>query len=204
MRVFRGFLPMVGLILILACTPHKSIFVLIPDPSGKVGRIIVSNDTGEVTLTTAGATVEIVDGKIKPQPQKSISPQAIDATFHDAIKSRPKSSVRYTLYFKHGISELTESSQRSLIQIVNRVIAAINDCGGCDILVIGHTGTNGSDAFNETLGLARAKNMAEKLIDLGIPPDRTDVISHGEKNRFISTADSMSEPRNRRVEVIVR
>jgi outer membrane protein OmpA-like peptidoglycan-associated protein len=195
---------MVGVMMILACTPHKSIFVLIPDPGGKVGRITVSNETGAVTLTTAGATAEIADGKITPHVQKSISPEAIDATFHDAIKSYPRSSVRYTLYFKHGISELTESSQRSLTQIVNRINAAINDCHGCDILVVGHTDTNGSDAFNEKLGLARAKKMAEKLIDLGIPPDRTGVMSHGEKNLFISTADSVPEPRNRRVEVIVR
>ncbi len=162
MRVLRTFLPVVvGMLVISACTPHKSIFVLIPDPGGKVGRIIVSNETGEVALTTAGATVEIADGKIKSQPQKSISPQAIDATFRDAIKSCPKLSVRYTLYFKHGISELTETSKRSLIQIVNRINAVINDCHGCDILVVGHTDTNGSDAFNEKLGLARAKKMAE-------------------------------------------
>jgi len=204
MKLPRSFLPVVGMLMLAACAAPRNIFVLIPDPGGKVGQIIVRNDAGQQTLTTAGAVVEVKDGQTSPQRRKTLTSHEIQTIFQDAIESHPGSSVRYILYFKHGVSELTESSRMNLTQIVNQIIEAVNDCSSCDILVVGHTDTTGSDGYNLRLGLERARTIVQKLIDLGISADQTAVASHGEKNLFISTSDNMLEPRNRRVEVIVR
>ncbi len=212
MKRLRSYLPFIGLLIIVACaapklknsSDPKNIFVLIPDLSGKTGKIIVKNDAGEQTITSPGAVVEVKNEQTSPQQQKSLTNPEIEAIFEDAIRSRPGSSVHYILYFKHDIPELTESSQKTLSQIANRIIKAVNDCRSCDILIIGHTDTTGTDSYNLKLGLARARLIADKLIELGISSDRTDITSHGEKDLFISTLDNVLEPRNRRVEVIVR
>lgn len=211
MKFLRFLLPIFLLILVACAAPKpktipdpKNIFVLMPDPGGKMGEIVVKNDAGEQTITTPGAVVEVKDGQTSPQHRKSLTSHEIQTIFKGAIESRPGSSVHYILYFKYGISELTESSQISLAQLAYQVIKAVNDCRSCDILVVGHTDTSGSDAHNLKLGLARARAIADKLFELGISSDRTDIASHGEKDLFISTLDNVLEPRNRRVEVIVR
>ena len=206
--------PMIGLLILSACAAPKirisndpdpkNFFVLIPDLSGKTGQIIVKNDAGEQTITSPGAVVEVKNRQTLPQQQKSMTTSEIEAIFKDAIKSRPQSSVRYILYFKHELSELTESSRKSLPWIVNRITKAVNKCRSCDILIVGHTDTTGTDMHNLALGLERAQVIANKLIELGIPSDQMDITSYGEKDLFISTLDNVLEPRNRRVEVIVR
>lgn len=205
-------LSIIGLLILSACAAPKlknssgpkNIFVLIPDLSGKTGQIVVKNDAGEQTITSPGAVIEVKDDQTSPQRKKSLTTPEIKAIFKDAIRSRPGVSVRYIFYFKHDIPELTDSSQKSLNQMANRIIKAVKDCQVCDILIVGHTDTTGTDAHNLKLGLARAQLIADKLIESGVSFNQVDIVSHGEKNLFIATSDNVLEPRNRRVEVIVR
>ena len=46
--------------------------------------------------------------------------------------------------------------------------------------------------------------MRDILIGLGVGPDIIRIFSHGEGNPLIPTPDDVPEPRNRRVEVLVR
>ena len=57
---------------------------------------------------------------------------------------------------------------------------------------------------NDRLSAQRAERMKLHLIDIGIPADRIHVAGRGERELLIRTPDSVDEPRNRRVEIIVR
>ncbi len=202
----------IGLLILSACAAPtlknssnpKNIFVLIPDLSGKTGQIVVKNDAGEQTITTPGAVVEVKDRQTAPQREKTLTSHKIESIFKAAMESRPGLSRRYILYFEHDIPELTASSRKSLPQVTGRIIQAANACPSCDILIVGHADTTGTDEHNLKLGLARARVISEELAENGIPAERMDIVSHGEKNLFIATPDNVLEPRNRRVEVIVR
>jgi len=203
MKLPRSFLIVAGMLMMAACGAPKNIFVLVPDPGGKVGQITIRNDTGQQTLTTAGAIVEVKNVQTAQQQRQPLTSHKIQTIFQDAIGTRPRSSLRHILYFEYKLSRLTESSKKNFTQIANRIIVAVNDRNPCDIRVVGHTDTTGSDEYNTRLGLARARKIAQKLIELGILSDQIDVASHGEKDLFIPTSDNTLEPRNRRVEVIV-
>jgi outer membrane protein OmpA-like peptidoglycan-associated protein len=52
--------------------------------------------------------------------------------------------------------------------------------------------------------MERAEAMRMILENLGVAKDIIQVSSHGEGNPLVPTEDEVSEPRNRRVEVLVR
>jgi outer membrane protein OmpA-like peptidoglycan-associated protein len=52
--------------------------------------------------------------------------------------------------------------------------------------------------------MKRARAVKTLLEEEGVDFERLETDSHGEGNPLIETADNVAEPRNRRVEVIVR
>ena len=73
-----------------------------------------------------------------------------------------------------------------------------------DISVIGHTDTAGDKEYNFELSKRRAIAVKNLLVKQGVIKNFIKTTSHGEKNPLIKTGDNVIEPRNRRVEVIVR
>ena len=68
----------------------------------------------------------------------------------------------------------------------------------------GHTDRVGSVADNDRLSLQRAEAVRAMLIQRGINSSFLRAVGRGEREPLIPTADEQAEPRNRRVEVIVR
>jgi len=54
------------------------------------------------------------------------------------------------------------------------------------------------------LSRQRAEVVRKALIARGIPPEDVVAIGRGKRNLLVLTADSVAEPRNRRVEILVR
>jgi outer membrane protein OmpA-like peptidoglycan-associated protein len=73
-----------------------------------------------------------------------------------------------------------------------------------DVLVVGHTDTTGGRATNFALGLRRATSVRNLLRQTGLDAGSIDVVSHGESEPLVPTADGIFEPKNRRVEITVR
>lgn len=72
------------------------------------------------------------------------------------------------------------------------------------LYVQGHTCNIGSESYNETLGLQRAKKVAEVLNGLGLKRSRMVVDSSGEKKPVASNISEEGRKQNRRVELIYR
>jgi outer membrane protein OmpA-like peptidoglycan-associated protein len=52
--------------------------------------------------------------------------------------------------------------------------------------------------------MRRAEMIRKQLVDIGLDPTLIEIVSHGEADLLIKTADEVPEPRNRRVEISVR
>jgi len=84
------------------------------------------------------------------------------------------------------------------------MLEAIKRRGAITIAVSGHTDTSGTAQINEKLAYDRADLVKELLLQNGVDPQRVTVSSHGKGNPLVPTPDGVAEPRNRRVEVIIR
>jgi outer membrane protein OmpA-like peptidoglycan-associated protein len=54
------------------------------------------------------------------------------------------------------------------------------------------------------LSTERARHVRDQLVEKGVDAELISVTSHGEDNPLIPTPDEVAEPKNRRVEVVVR
>ena len=69
--------------------------------------------------------------------------------------------------------------------------------------MIGHADSVGRTAFNDSLSLKRADAVRRILIQAGIRAGKIDTVGRGSREPLVPTAEGVSEPRNRRVEIIV-
>jgi len=190
---------LVMLLMLTACSPQKNIFVLLPDQDGNVGSIEVTNDKGSSVVDKPGESVTVA-GNSKPQAAPAMNMEQIRATFGEALAAEPLQPLSFLLYFKTDSFKLTNDSAALLQPILD----AINKTQSRDISVIGHADRAGSKEYNLTLSTKRAQTVRDLLVEKGVDATIIQVSSHGEGNPLVPTADNVKEPRNRRVEVIIR
>jgi len=200
MKKFTTLLIGLSLLLVMAGCGARSMVVLIPDPDGSVGQVVVANEGGQQILTKANESVRVTDQKTAPSEVTTLSAEEVRATFSDALAAQPMPPAQFILYFLQGSDQLTDESKAVLPQIIQ----TIRDRKSTDIVVSGHTDTVGAMEYNYRLSLERAKVLYDILVDSGAVPAHITVTSHGEGNPLVKTADNVSEPRNRRVEVVIK
>jgi len=184
-------------------TPQRQgqdLVVLLPDTaSGEVGRATVSNPSGAVDLAAARDSTIASAGQ-PPTPVSTMSEAEIDRLFGDALAALPSPAQYFTLYFRFDSEVLTEESRA----LVADILSAIRARPVPDVVAVGHTDTMGVSAMNFELGLKRANTVRDLLVEGGLDGSAVEVISHGESDLLVRTADEVAEPRNRRVEIAVR
>jgi len=188
------------LLLTIAGCAKKTTVILLPDPDGTVGHIVVSNDAGTVEINKAGETATIAGHESRPTSPGILSAREIDEKYGTILSVLPAPPKHFILYFHKDSTRLTDAS-RKILKTVRRLIEEENSR---DISVIGHSDTAGNRKYNLLLSSRRAEAIADLLEKNGIQRSWIKTTSHGEENPLIKTADNVSEPRNRRVEVVVR
>jgi len=180
--------------------PTTELVALAADPeSGEVGHLTISNTAGQVELGERHASTRVATGRAPAQPV-TLSEAEIEQLFGPALAVLPPPAVRFLLYFELGTDTLTPESKTQLLA----VLAAVRGRVAPDVNVVGHTDTIGPTRRNATLGLERASLIREQLLKTGLDAALIEVASHGESDLLVPTADNIEEPRNRRVEVVVR
>ena len=191
----RNLLVIGGLALLAGCG-SKSYVVLLENPDGSTGAVVVKGSKGEQVIDQARQGAAL-DGSSKPA---AVSEADIQRDFGSAMAARPQLPERFLLYFVSGGAQLTPESQALLPTIV----ASAAQRPAVDVSIIGHTDTVGRAEQNEELALKRAQAIAELIKAKGLKVHALSVESHGERNPLVKTADEVAEPRNRRVEISLR
>jgi len=193
------FLFLVVLFFFFGCAPKNQV-ILLPDPDGHVGQLEVTSKGGSQVIDKAGWTTGLSSADQKPSDPRKMDQEKIETLFSDALAFEPSPAERFILYFEKGTSNLTEQSRALMVN----VLAAVIERESKDISIVGHSDRTGSDEYNQKLSLDRAQSVAGLLQAEGVDPGHMEITSHGEKNPLVPTPDSTDEPRNRRVEVLVR
>ena len=181
-------------------TKPKNRYVLIPDLKGKVGKLEVTSEMGSQVLDKAFEATGLNRADEVPTTPKIMDEEEVRKIFKDALGAQPTPPVHFLLYFVTGTTELTPKSMDQL----PRVLRSIKDRRSVDLTVSGHTDRAGSKGYNLKLSLNRAKKVAEFLVSRGVDPKILEITSHGEGNPLVKTPDGVAEPKNRRVEIVVR
>ena len=199
--MIRPIVPLLLIALLLTgCAPKENLVILGSGPDGKVGALQVTTDKGSQTLSEEGKAIRIGDKNSPPSTPEPITSEESQRLFAEALQVHPLMPESFLLYFELNSNELTQESQK----LIGEIVAAVQRRQSRDISLIGHTDRLGSDEHNRRLSLQRAKVVFDLLRAANIAEGDMTIIYHGEGNPLIPTADNIAEPRNRRVEVMVR
>jgi outer membrane protein OmpA-like peptidoglycan-associated protein len=199
MKSIRQFTILV-LLLLLTCGCAKKLTVaLVPDPDGTTGSVSVESVAGSVTIDTAYQATTVGDAAARPAAPEPISKEKLETMFKEALSIQPKQPVHILLYFKQD-TDLTPASQK----LIPDILKTIKDRNSSSLSVIGHTDTFGSKEYNVALSKNRADAVKQLLIKQGVGQNTIKTSSHGKENPLIPTGDNVIEPKNRRVEVVIR
>jgi len=187
-----------ALALLLAACASTDRIVLLPDDQGKVGKLNVGNAGGDTLLDSAYATAS-VSGSRKAEAGYTDA-DTVHQEFGAVLAALPPAPVSYTLYFVTDSDDLTADSRG----LAPTILSQISKFPAAEVVVIGHTDTQGSDEYNDKLSLNRARSVKQQLISLGFDAAHISVAGRGKRELLVPTADGVAEPRNRRAEILVR
>ncbi len=93
--------------------------------------------------------------------------------------------------------------QREYARELDAVIQEVQQIANYQIMIAGHTDTEGNAAYNYQLGQKRATAIRNYLLDGGIPLSHIQLLSYGEAKPIAQNTSSLGRARNRRGEVRV-
>ena len=192
--------------LLTGCGAHRAkrdLIVLLPDPGDEGGAITVTTKGGSQIINKPGYATEVEDANKPPTAPKSVDEKEIKDVFGPALTAQPDPAGRFVsfiLYFEHDTTKLTHESKNLLPE----VLKTIKNLKSKEVYVVGHTDLVGTEAYNIELSSRRANHVRNLLVSSGIKSSALFVSYFGKARPLVPTKEEVPEPRNRRVEVIVR
>jgi outer membrane protein OmpA-like peptidoglycan-associated protein len=171
--------------------------VLLPETDGRPTAVVVMRGDRQVVLDQPYAAAKVGTQALDAYRSNQ---QDVEKEFGPALAAQPASAQSFVLYFVEGKDDFTDESKRLLEQMLAEVARRPVP----DVLVVGHTDAVGTDQVNDALGQRRAETVRNALIARGIAAGDIRAISRGKRALAVPTPDGVAEPRNRRVEIVVR
>jgi outer membrane protein OmpA-like peptidoglycan-associated protein len=186
------------LLLTVSCSSTKALIVLLPDENSAHGAVAISKGDG-VTVLDTPMTAARVDTRGRVE-KEAITQSEVEKNFGEVLAAVPPKLISFTLYFEEGGTVLLKDSKNTLLEL----FAEVAKRQAVEVQVTGHTDTLGKESDNDRLSEERAQAVKEMLIAQGLKSNFIRAVGRGERELLIPTPDNVREPKNRRVEVIVR
>lgn len=183
-------------VLLAGCATER--VILLPDEDGGHGHLEVRTDGDSVVIDQplGSATVGLFGG-IESAP---LDEQQVRREFGAALEAMPPPPSRHILYFREGTTRLVPESVPEMEAFLRAAAADPT----ANINVVGHTDRVGKVEDNDRLARDRAGFVRKALTEQGLAGRVIRAVGRGEREPLVPTADEVAEPRNRRVEIIVR
>lgn len=214
------------------CVPHSMDVVLI-DSSYTGGFDIRNGvfkgnkNDGNITISVRGGTPPYIinwSNKATGTSLKNLS----DGTYKYIVKDKYNCTATGNILFKKpeiqedtdkGLKNIEEGTaivlnniffefnKTNLLSVsfkeLDRIAAFITDNNFQLVEISGHTDSDGSDIYNRTLSLGRAKSVVNYLISKGIDPSKLRAVGYGKSRPIETNLNAEGKAVNRRVEFLL-
>lgn len=172
--------------------------VLLPSQDGRPSAVVIVSAAGQTVLDQPYLSAAI--GRDGAVSTASETVDAVQQRYAATLAALPQRAAVFLLYFDTATEALVPESLARLAQIKLELATR----PAPEIIVIGHTDTVDTSAYNDALSLKRALAVKQMLVDVGIAADSISASGRGEREPLVPTGDRVDQPRNRRVEIRVR
>lgn len=161
------------------------------DPAGVASHfILIAAEDGAVRglRSSNGAPFKPYDGEASSDPLSCLAPEPPQIGCGSIV---------------HGIGFDFDSDvlQPASFGIIQDIFAGLTQTGARGIRIIGHSSSEGADAYNLDLSQRRAQSVVAALVGLGVDAGEISATGRGEAEPIASNADEAGRSMNRRVEV---
>ena len=154
-----------------------------------ISRALTTTEMRENTIRINALELE------KPDKEKEREP-VVEAPKKEVPKKVTVVMDERTLLFDFDKSNVKEEYIPMLKTVINYVTE-----NNYDITIVGHTDSKGSNSYNDKLSMRRAMSVKEKLLELGLSPDRISGLEgRGELEPVASNETEEGRALNRRIE----
>jgi outer membrane protein OmpA-like peptidoglycan-associated protein len=165
---------------------------------GVIGNNTGSTARGAIIGAVVGGAAGAIIGHQMDQQAKEI-----DQSIPGAKVERVGEGIEVT--FESGLlfdfdSDVIKPTAASNLQELAR---SLNKFGDSNILIVGHTDSQGDDAYNMALSQRRANSASAYLQSQGVPASRISTAGRGESEPVASNDTEAGKAQNRRVEVAI-
>jgi OmpA-OmpF porin, OOP family len=184
-------------VFVAACAPLTKV-TLLPQADGSKSAVLVTSGKSEQLLTSPYQ--QAIGQENKALKLDMTTAADVQKAHPQLFTAMPPKASKYVLNFLPGGTNLTPESEAQLPAL----LADVTQRAGADLVVTGHTDTTGALVANDELSLKRAQVVAQLLVSKGAAESRIEAVGRGKRELLVPTADEVDEPKNRRVEIIVR
>jgi len=188
---------LVSLCLLLAACATPDLVTLVRSLSDTPAEVTVESASETRTLREPLQTADLRGTGVQ---LRSSTPAEVQAVFGTVLEATPAASRTYTILFATGAQALPLEADSTVTALLEDVKAHQI----VEVQITGHTDRKGSLEANDRLSKERAVAVREALLLRGLRASLIRVVGRGEREPLVPTADEVAEPRNRRVEIVVR
>ena len=165
-----------------------------------IGKTAGNTGVGAVVGATVGGVAGAIIGKKMDQQAEEIKNEIPDAeVVHLPGEEGIVVNFSSKVLFATDKFELTEKSKAT----VNDLATILNKYPDTDLTIEGHTDSQGSESYNQTLSEKRAASVASYLKQNGVTETRLTSLGYGETQPVASNETAEGRAENRRVSFIV-
>lgn len=165
---------------------------------GVVGNQTGSTVRGAIIGAIVGGAAGAVIGHQMDQQAKELEQNIPGATIQ-----RVGEGIAVTfpsgILFPFNSTEILPAGKENLQQLAK----SLENYPNSDVLIVGHTDSVGTDAYNQDLSQRRSQAASAYLQSLGVPASRLQTQGRGESEPIESNDTDAGRARNRRVEIAI-
>lgn len=180
-------------------TSTRTTVVLMPDEDNTVGALSISTASGMQRLDKAFSYASVNGPNAPPSKARTLGRATVNVAYGTLLQAQPPKPRTFILYFNLDLAELTEASKALLPSLFSAVRARKPG----SITVFGHADATGSQERNVDLSADRAEATANLLRANDPTLKDIDVQYFGDTQPLTKSGPRVSEPRNRRVEILL-
>jgi outer membrane protein OmpA-like peptidoglycan-associated protein len=163
-----------------------------------VGKATGSTARGAIVGAAVGGAAGAIIGHQMDQKAKEIA-QSVPGATVTRVGEGLVVTFESGLLFDFDSDKLRGAARENL----NSLAANLSSFGDSRLLLVGHTDSVGTDAYNQSLSQRRAQAVAQYLIERGVERSRLAAAGRGEREPIASNGSDSGRQENRRVEVAV-